>query len=83
MLMISAIAATQIVLTDIALLQDLTKACAKAYPYSSQLSLRLTCFTVASIYFVGSDCSAWPSTPATAVARSPGCGNNKQANLRT
>jgi hypothetical protein len=38
---------------DIALLEDLTKACAKAYPHSSQLSLRLTCFTVAGIYFVG------------------------------
>ena len=38
---------------DIALLEGLTKACAKAYPHSSQLSLRLTCFTVAGIYFVG------------------------------
>jgi hypothetical protein len=38
---------------DRALLAGLTLACAFAYPSSSQLSLRLTCFTVAGIYFVG------------------------------
>jgi hypothetical protein len=38
---------------DLAFLEALTDACAYAYRRTSQVSLRLTCFTVASIYFVG------------------------------
>lgn len=37
---------------DLAFLVNLTSACAQAYK-PSELSLRLTCFTVAGIYFVG------------------------------
>jgi hypothetical protein len=38
---------------DLALLAGLTFACTEAYDRSSEFSLRLTCLTVASIYFVG------------------------------
>jgi hypothetical protein len=38
---------------DLTFLADLTAACKRAYEQPSELSLRLTCFTVASIYFVG------------------------------
>jgi hypothetical protein len=38
---------------DRAFLIALTSACADAYDSPSEISLRLTCFTVASIYFVG------------------------------
>jgi Prokaryotic phospholipase A2 len=38
---------------DLTFLKDLTLACTDAYRFPSQFSLRLTCLTIAGIYFVG------------------------------